>query len=247
MNPLGPQPAPPPVIGIVSHWPSLLFRKFSRHMSQWSKAHTTNQDHVMHPLDRADTIIAAVSSFVQAHPHPQPVQDAVEQSLADELHCNSTSKRAQQAWAHHGATNNMKRAQRQTSPQPDTTSGAEHLPYFAGDPPWRPDEAKDLLSQVLKPGRPVSPDPPSWQSFTKVLRQPKNKAAGMDYVAPHLYQWLPRKLQWDLYIAVRHVWESGDVPHHWLQARIAMIYHSGPLEAARSYRPINVATGMYSI
>ena len=38
----------------------------------------------------------------------------------------------------------------------------------------------------------------------------------MDHVAPHLY------------IAVRHVWESGDVPHHWLQARIAMIYKSGP-------------------
>ena len=61
-----------------------------------------------------------------------------------------------------------------------------------------------------------------------------------------LYQWLPRELEWDLYIAVRHVWESGDVPHHWLQARIAMIYKFGPLEAARSYRPISVATGMYS-
>ena len=69
----------------------------------------------------------------------------------------------------------------------------------------------------------------------------------MDHVAPHLYQWLPRELQWELYIAVRHVWESGNVPHHWLQARIAMIYKSGPPEAARSYRPISVATGMYSI
>ena len=48
-------------------------------------------------------------------------------------------------------------------------------------------------------------------------------------------------------MAVCHVWESGDVPHHWLQARIAMIYKSGPLEAARSYRSISVATGMYSI
>ena len=37
------------------------------------------------------------------------------------------------------------------------------------------------------------------------------------------------------------------MPHHWLQARIAMIYNSGPPEAARSYRPISVATGMYSI
>ena len=276
MNPLGPRPAPPSVIGNVSHWPSSLFRKFSRHMSQWSKAHSTHQDYIMHPLDRADAIIAAASSFVQAHPRPQPFQDAVEQQLADELHRNPTSKRAQQAWAHHRATNNMKRAQRHlrrfrkcavrgrstffnalkwwlitpfrtTSPQPDTTSAAEHLPHFAGDPPWRPEEAKALLSQVLEPGRPVSPDPPSWQSFTKALRQPKNKAAGMDHVAPHLYQWLPRELQWDLYIAVRHVWESGNVPHHWLQARIAMIYKSGPPEAARSYRPISVATGMYSI
>ena len=69
----------------------------------------------------------------------------------------------------------------------------------------------------------------------------------MDHVAPHLYQWLPTELQWDLYIAVRHVWESGDVTHHWLHARIAMIYKFGPHEAARSYRPIKAATGMYSI
>ena len=37
------------------------------------------------------------------------------------------------------------------------------------------------------------------------------------------------------------------VPHHWLQAKIAMMYKSGPFETARSYRPIYVATGMYSI
>ena len=37
------------------------------------------------------------------------------------------------------------------------------------------------------------------------------------------------------------------MPHPWLQARIAMIYKSAPPEAARSYRPISVATGMYSI
>ena len=66
-------------------------------------------------------------------------------------------------------------------------------------------------------------------------------------MAPHLYQWLPGELHWDLYIAVRHVWESGDVPDLWLQARTAMIYKSGPPEAARSYRPISVATAMYSI
>ena len=193
-------------------------------MSQWSKAHSTIQDHTMHPLDRVDAIIAVVSSFVQAHPRPQPVHDHVEQQLADNLNHNTTSKRAQQAWAHHRATKNMKRAQRHlrhsrkcvvrgrttvfnavkwwlmtpfrmTGPQPDTTSAAEYLPHFAGDPPWRPEEAKALLSQVLRPRRrPVSPDPPSWQSFTKALGQPKNKVAGMDYVAPHLYQWLPREL-----------------------------------------------------
>ena len=78
MNPLGPRWAPPLVIGNVSQWPSSLFHKFSRHMSQWSKAPSTNQDHIMHPLDRADAIIAATSNFVQAHPRTQLVQDAVE-------------------------------------------------------------------------------------------------------------------------------------------------------------------------
>ena len=112
MNPLGPRPAPPPVLGNVSRWPCLIFRKFSRHMSQRSKAHSTNQDHIMHPLDRADAIIAATSSFVQAHPRPQLVQDAIDQQLADKVHRNPTSKRARQAWAHHNVTNNMKQAQR---------------------------------------------------------------------------------------------------------------------------------------
>ena len=79
MNPLGPRPAPTPVIGNVSQWPPSLFCKFSRHMSQWSKAHSANHDHIMHPLDRADAIIAAASGLVQAHPRPQLVQDAVEQ------------------------------------------------------------------------------------------------------------------------------------------------------------------------
>ena len=75
---------------------------------------------------------------------------------------------------------------------------------------------KTLLSQVLKPGLPVSSDPPSWKSFTRVLRQPKNWAAGADHVSPHLYQWLPRELQWDLYIVVHHAWDSGNVPPRWL-------------------------------
>ena len=95
------------------------------------------------------------------------------------------------AWAHHRETNYMKRAQRHlrrfrkcavrgrstffnalkwwlitlfrtTSSQPDTTSAAERLPLFAGDPPWRPAEAKALLSQVVKAGQLVSPDPLNW-------------------------------------------------------------------------------------
>ena len=107
MTPLGPRPVPQPVICNVSHWPSSLFRKYSPHMSQWSKAHSTKQDHIMHPLNRADAIIATTSSFVQAHPRPQLVQDAVEQQLADEVHRSPTSKRAQRAWAHHRATNNI--------------------------------------------------------------------------------------------------------------------------------------------
>ena len=61
-------------------------------------------------------------------------------------------------------------------------------------------------------------------------------------MAPHLYQWPPRELQWDLYIAVLEVWESGDVPSHCLQARIAMIYKWVPPKTARSYHPISVAT-----
>ena len=68
----------------------------------------------------------------------------------------------------------------------------------------------------------------------------------MDHVAPHFVRWLPGELQCNLYIAVRHVWQSGDVPHRWLQARNAMIYKSRPLEVSLSYQPISVVTGMYS-
>ena len=51
----------------------------------------------------------------------------------------------------------------------------------------------------------------------------------MDHVAPHLHHWLARELQWGLYIVVRHVWESGDVPHHYLHATIAMSTSLAPL------------------
>ena len=39
---------------------------------------------------------------------------------------------------------------RMNNPQPNTTSAAEHGPHFAGDPPWRPEEAKALVSQWLQ-------------------------------------------------------------------------------------------------
>ena len=100
---------------------------------------------------------------------------------------------------------------RVNSPQPDTSSARDHLPHFAGDPPWQPEEAKALLNQVSKPGRPISTEPPLWESFTGALRRPKGKAPRANHAAPHLYQWLPRELQWDLYIAVRQMWESGQI------------------------------------
>ena len=235
-NPMGQRPPPPSVIGGVFHWPSSLFRKVTCHMTQWSKEHSTADDHRIHQLDRADTIIAAAASFVQSHPRPEPAQNPVEQHLVDDLRRNPSSARARQAWTSHKVAANMKRAQRHlrcrkcavrgrstffsggftpfrmTSPQPDMTSAAGHLPNFAGDPLWQPKEAKDLLSRVPHPCPSITTDRPSWESFTQALCRPKIKAAEVDHVAPHLYQWLPRELQWDLYIGVCQVWESGDIP-----------------------------------
>ena len=172
MNPSGPRPAQPLVFGNASHLPSSLFRKFSRHMPPWSKPHSTNQDHVMHSLNSADAIIAAASSL-------QPVQDAVEQQLADELHRNLASKMAQHNWGHHRATKSIRRPQRHlrrfgqcavrghstfinalkwslitpfrtTSPQPDTASPHETSSARRGGPTMEPRRGQGSSITSLK-------------------------------------------------------------------------------------------------
>ena len=111
-----------------------------------------------------------------------------------------------------------------TSPQHDIESVRQHLACFAGDPTPDPEEASKQLHSPSKHRTISTRNPPSWTAFQHALRQAKHKAPGSDHIAPHLFQWFSRDLQWHLHTAIRCVWEQGTVPRHWLNVRITMIY-----------------------
>ena len=59
-------------------------------------------------------------------------------------------------------------------------------------------------------------------------------------MAPHLVSWLPLDLQWEVYQAILEVWVMGEVPQHWLEGRITLLYKKGDPSQAANYRPIAV-------
>ena len=65
--------------------------------------------------------------------------------------------------------------------------------------------------------------------------------------APHLIHHLPQEVQWDLYLAVCEVWNTGAVPEEWLRSRITLIYKKGDPRLALNYRPISVSPAMYTV
>ena len=86
---------------------------------------------------------------------------------------------------------------------------------------------------------------PTWKQFCKVIKQLKKKARGPDKISPHLLQWLPKELQWDLYQAILDVWGTGEIPPHWLEARLSPLYKKGNTTSAMNYRPIGVSNSIY--
>ena len=93
------------------------------------------------------------------------------------------------AWTDHSAKTNMKKAQRKlhwfckaavwgtstffsaaktwlltpfrvANRQPDGNSVRDHLPHFAGDPPWQPKETMALLLDTVRASRDISSEPP---------------------------------------------------------------------------------------
>ena len=68
---------------------------------------------------------------------------------------------------------------------------------------------------------------PTWKRFCEVIKPPKKKAPGPDKISPDLLQWLPKELQRDLYWAILDVWETGEIPSHWLEARLSLLYKKG--------------------
>ena len=131
--------------------------------------------------------------------------------------------------------------------QPEEQSAQKLLPKFAGNPPCDPEQCKEILHKVVTQKTGFQTAPPSWEAFQKVVKQPQKKAAGPDQVAPHLVSWLPLDLQWEVYQAVLEVWVTGEIPQHWLEGRITLLYKRGDPSQAANYRPIAVSGAMYLI
>ena len=101
---------------------------------------------------------------------------------------------------------------RTSSPQPTEGSARRHLTHFFGDPPWDQDKAMSMMNDILRPQERIKLGNPTWKQFCEVIKQPKEKAPGPNKISPHLLQWLPKELQWDLYQAILDVWGTGEIP-----------------------------------
>ena len=98
-----------------------------------------------------------------------------------------------------------------------------------------------MMKDNLRPQEGFKLGSPAWKRFCGVIKQPKKKAPGPDKISPHVLQWLPKELQWDLYQAILDVWETGEIPSHWLETRLSLLYKKGNTGSAMSYRPIGVS------
>ena len=98
-----------------------------------------------------------------------------------------------------------------------------------------------MMNNILCPQKGFKLGYPTWKQFGDVIRQPRKAAPGPDKISPHLLQWLPKELQWDLYQAILDVWGTGEIPSHWLEARLSLLYKKGNATSAMNYRPISVS------
>ena len=93
-----------------------------------------------------------------------------------------------------------------------------------------------MMNDILRIQEGFKLSNPTWKQLCKVIKQPKKKAPGPDKISPHLLQWLPKELQWDLYQAILDVWGTGEVPPHWWEARLSLLYKKGNTTCAMNYR-----------
>ena len=66
-------------------------------------------------------------------------------------------------------------------------------------------------------------------------------------ISSHLLQWLPKELQWDLYQAIPDEWGTGEIPPHWLEARLSFLYKKGNRMCAMNHRPVSVSNSIYIV
>mmetsp|Transcript_35959 Transcript_35959/g.64316 ORF Transcript_35959/g.64316 Transcript_35959/m.64316 type:complete len:137 (-) Transcript_35959:211-621(-) len=126
---------------------------------------------------------------------------------------------------------------RGVNPQPEVSCIEEHLPKFAGDPEFNDEGTQRLLNKMLHQRTGFGTATPMQEDFIGASRKPLKKSAGVDGVAPHLLQHLPRELQWDLHLAICEVWKTGDIPDEWLQSRITLMYKKGDPRSALHTTP----------
>ena len=104
-----------------------------------------------------------------------------------------------------------------------------------------------MMKDILRSREGFKLGSPTWKQFCEVIKQPGKKAPRPDKISPHPLQWLPRELQWDLYRAVFDVWDTGEIPSHWLEAKLSLLYKKGNTDSAMNYRPISVSNCIYIV
>ena len=239
-------------------------------MTKWSKAHP-HTDCAL--VARADRILNEIAQFVPQYPRKELEIDPWEQAVRS---ANPRSPYTLHDWVAYMGDKEMRGAHkalrqfrrnahhqgksffqslriwlltpfRTSSPQPTEGSTRWHLPHFSREPPWDQDKSMSMMKDIIRPQEGFKLGSLTWKRFCKVIKQPKKKAPGPDKISPLLLRWLSKELPWDLYQAIPDVWEKGEIPSHWLEARLSLLHKKGNTAFAMNYRPIVISNCIYIV
>ena len=192
----------------IRHWKPRHFRTFTHHMRQWARRNPPRGC----IMERQRGILIEVGRYVSEHQPPPPEADVIEANLRQAV-TQKPSERSRRDLINHLSSVSSARANKElrrfrkaavqgrkqffsdvrtwltspfraVNPQPDTSSAAEHLPKFAGDPEFNDEETRKLLDSVLPQQEGFRVDTPSWEAFQRASPQPVKKSSGVDCV-PH--------------------------------------------------------------
>ena len=189
-NPLYTSAPTTPVQGSVRMWSRRKFQAFHRHMSRWAEQAEAQEGTVK----GQEQIFAYPNRFVERQAPPPKAMDPNEQRLKEAWESSPQSHRAAKDWCEYQALKRLRMANkglrrfrkaaihtgskffseskmwlltpfRMPQRQPEEQFAWKLLPKIAGNPPWDPEQCKEILHKVPTQKTGFQTAPTSWETF----------------------------------------------------------------------------------